>query len=221
MQPDDYDRPGARRHAGRAWSWGALALATALALIAAACSGESPAEPDVADPVVEDVADVDDTNEDVDDADVDDMLAEVDSEALEAALPSVGLSVDPSSLRCDADADLAVGAEITCEFTRNGQPVRLVASVDGIDGAAVDYDVRLEALASPAEVIADSVARTVSLRDGGADTDATCTGDLAPEVDATTECTVSRGDGSTTDVVVRVDEVVDGEISYELEETGS
>lgn len=221
MQPED-SRPGARREAGGAWSWGAVALATALALTAAACGGESPAEPDVAEPVVEDVADVDDeSNDDVTDEGDDDMLAEVDSEALEAALPSIGLGVDPSSLRCDADADLAVGAEITCEFTRNGQPVRLIASVDGIDGAAVDYDVRLEALASPAEVIAAGVARTVSLRDGGADTDATCTGDLAPEVDATTECTVSRGDGSTTDVVVRVVEVVDGEIGYELEETGS
>ena len=127
-------------------------------------------------------------------------------------------AVRADDLSCPGDLPAEVGRSVRCSFTVGGQPVDAVATVTGVDGSTVTYDVRTEARPVAQAVLERSVAEQLGAA-GVTVSDAACAGDLPPEVGATVGCRVTGGDGST-DWTVRATSVTGGKVDYSIEQAG-
>ena len=121
-------------------------------------------------------------------------------------------------LSCPGDLPAEVGRSVRCSFSVGGQPVDAVATVTGVDGGTVTYDVRTEARPVERAVLERSVAEQLG-RAGVTVSDASCADDLPAQVGATVACRVSGADG-TTDWTIRTTSVTGGKVDYSIEQAG-
>jgi Domain of unknown function (DUF4333) len=135
---------------------------------------------------------------------------------LRGELESRGVQAD--DLSCPGDLPADVGRSVRCSFTVGGQPVDAVATVTGVDGGTVTYDVRSEARPVARAVLERSVAEQLG-RLGVALSDTACTDDLQARIGATVACRVTGADG-TTDWIVRTTSVTGGKVDYSIEQAG-
>ena len=189
-----------------------VALAAALLTGLLACSGgaDQPVDEAGAEPARSDAEEPA--------AAVPDAAAQGVEEALALGIGGAGIAVDPGTLACADIPELAPGAEVDCEFARDGQAVGLVAAVLAVDGTAIEVDIRTEARPVAADVLAAAVSTRASQQLGGIEVTATCASDLAPMVDSSATCTVAS-DGQERAFQIVVDTVDGGFISWRMEAT--
>lgn len=130
-------------------------------------------------------------------------------------LADLGIPADPDSLECDQELPPEVGASAACEFTTDGQPVKLVTKVESVDGDQVTLDVSTEALAVPKGNLEAQVHQRM-LSAMGANLDSVeCEGDLQAEAGASTGCTLAEGE-TTREVTATVTSVEGGLVVFDI-----
>ena len=134
---------------------------------------------------------------------------------LRTQLSDQGVRAD--DLSCP-DLPAEVGRSVRCTFTVDGQPVDAVATVSAVDGGTVTYRVHTEARPVAREVLERAVGRKLVEIGAPAGTIA-CSGDLPPQVGATTTCTLTGADVAT-DWTVTTTSVDGGKIDYSIEQAG-
>jgi len=122
--------------------------------------------------------------------------------------------VAAEEVSCPEDLPAQVGRSIRCEFVVGGQPVDAVATVGGVEGETVRYDIRTEARPVAEDLLEEQVTREIGEVAGPVD-DTDCAGDLPAQVGSTVTCALSGGGGTAT-MVVTVTSVDGGRVDYSI-----
>jgi hypothetical protein len=125
--------------------------------------------------------------------------------------------VRADDLACPDGLPAEVGRTVRCSFRVDGQPVDVVATVTGVNGGALTYELRTEPHPVAEAVLERSVVRQLAAA-GVHVSAADCAGELPARVGATVSCVLY--DGGNTDWTVRATSVDGGRIDYSIEQAG-
>lgn len=124
-------------------------------------------------------------------------------------------SIAAQNLTCPGDLKGEVGATLTCEFTVEGQPVDVIATVTSVDGSTANYDVTTQARPISKDLLQQRLSAEIGTKAGVTIASTVCDGDLQPQVGQKVGCDVTaQGEAEVLKLDVTVTAVDGGSINY-------